>query len=244
MTFGFPSSLPHFLLSLVVCQKMRKLLANTSVTPSSAGAGDLLLPLLRNFPPGWLPLSATAVGKSPSPCRSNTRAMRKKGSTTRRMRARRVKGVIFGCEREGGDGGVARALSAVTGAAMQASKEYQEALLGGAAISGGAGGAGGGYRGNGADSTKTPVAGKGCGGQLPTFQRWGGVGLLNVSVASIQVDRAFGRPGAGCRLLSTEAWAWLEDFFRAPEIGWQVRKIFKAIQFTATTGWGVLRWLQ
>lgn len=145
--------------------------------------------------------------------------MRRKETTKRRSRARGVRGGFRGCEREGRGGGIARALGAVAGAALQASKEYQEALFGGAAISGGNGG---GYR-------VREGAAKGCGGPLPTFQRRGGVGVLNVSVASSQVDWALGRPGAGRRLLSREAWAWLEDFFRAPEIGSQVRTMVKTL---------------
>lgn len=240
---SLPPSLSPSLLWSGCTSKMRKLLANTSVIPSSAGAGDLLLPLLNNFPPGWFPLNATTAGKNKLSSRKrDTRGLRRKKAGRRRSRARRVKGVD--CrregEREGGGGGVARALSAVAAAALQASKEYQEALLGGAAIYGGdgggrvgavgidgGGGGGGGdqYRGrNGMGTAKTPGASKGCRGPLPTFQRWGGVGVLNVPTASSQVDWASGRPGAGRRLLPTEAWAWLEDFFRAPEIGWQVLK--------------------
>ena len=126
-----------------------------------------------------------------------------------------------GCTRE--TAGVARALRAVAGAALQASKEYQDALLGGPANHGGS--VGGGHRvGEGPKRTNTLHGATGCGGPLPTFQRWGAVGVLNVSVASSQVDYALGGLGAGRRLLSGDAWAWLEGFFRTPEIGWQVRK--------------------
>lgn len=199
---------------------MRKLLANASTTPSSAGAGDLLLPLLGNFPPGWLPLSGATAHRNPP--RSKCTRARKTASTKRRARAT-ARGAgegerVGGCARE--VAGVARALRAVAGAAVQASQEYQDALLGGAASHGGS--VGGSHR---ASKVATRLPGEnGCGGPLPAFQRWGAVGVLNVSVASSQVDCALGGREAGRRLLSRDAWAWLEAFFRAPEIGWQVKK--------------------
>lgn len=86
----------------------------------------------------------------------------------------------------------------MAGAALQASREYQEALLGGAATHGGGD------------------------GPLPTFQRWGAFGVLNVAIARSQVDCALGGLESGRKLLSGDVWAWLEAFFRTPEIGWQV----------------------
>ena len=200
---------------------MRKLLANASTTPSSAGAGDLLLPLLRNFPPGWLPLSDATAHRNP-PRSKWTRA--RKTATTRRRARTTARGAteiesVRGCALE--VAGVARALRAVAEAAVQASKEYQDALLGGAANHGGS--VGGSHR-----SSKAPTGlleANGRGGPLPTFQRWGTVGVLNVSVACSQVDCALGGRDAGRRLLSGDAWAWLEAFFRTPEIGWQVRNV-------------------
>lgn len=221
---------------------MRKLLANASTTPSSGGAGDLLLPLLSNFPSGWLPLSATADRDPP---RSKQTRSRGKASTTRRWgrtrataRGARKREGVRGCARD--TVGVARALKAVAGAALQASKEYQEALLGGAANHGGSGGGGGGSGGdrvgNGPNRSNPALGATECGGTVPTFQRWGAVGVLNISVASSQVDFALGGWKAGRTLLSGEAWAWLEAFFRTPEIGWQVRKVFRA----KAVGCGVL----
>lgn len=204
-------------------KKMRKLLANTSTTPSSAGAGDLLLPLLSNFPSGWLPLSGTAH-RHPPPRSKYTRA--RKASSARRRTGATARGAR---EAQGARGrareaaGVARALRAVAGAALQASKEYQEALLGGAANHGGD------HRvSKGPSRRNTPLGATGCGGPLPTFQRWGAVGVLNISVTSSQVDRALGRREAGRGLLSGEAWAWLQAFFRTPEIGWQVRNVWSS----------------
>lgn len=104
--------------------------------------------------------------------------------------------------------GIKGALTEVASAALQASKEYHETLWGMGSRSSGCGG---GERG---------VVGK---GPLPRFQRWGPVGVLNVSSFSSQVDLALGQKHAGRGLLSSETWAWLEDFFRSPEICLQVR---------------------
>lgn len=198
---------------------MRKLLANASTTPSSAGAGDLLLPLLGNFPPGWLPLSSMAYRNPPRSKRTRARKTAGRRTRTTARGAREGKGVR-GRALEAV--GVARALRAVAGAALQASREYQEALLGGAANYGGSGG-GGHCVGEGPSrSSNTLFGATGCGGPLPAFQRWGAVGVLSISVASSQVDWALGGLEAGRRLLSGDAWVWLEAFFRTPEMGWQV----------------------
>ncbi|CAM9145767.1 unnamed protein product [Ectocarpus sp. 8 AP-2014] len=200
--------------------QMRKLLANTSTTPCSVGAGDLLLPLLRRFPSGWLPLHSAPV----NPAYGNLKGTRARGSTTTTRKWSRRRGrrrtvltreakEVPRCQHEGG--GVAGALGAVARAALQASKEYQEALLGGSANYGGGGG--GGFE----RFSKISRGGSACRGPLPTFQRWGAVGVLNISVASTQVGWAFGGRDAGHGLLSRETWAWLEDFFRAPELGLQ-----------------------
>ncbi|CAM9309198.1 unnamed protein product, partial [Ectocarpus fasciculatus] len=200
--------------------QMRKLLANTSATPCSVGAGDLLLPLLRRFPSGWLPLHSAPV----NPACGNLKGTRARGSTTatrkwsrRRGRRRRVSmreaKEVSRCQHEGA--GVAGALGVVAKAALQASKEYQEPLLGGSANYNG--GNGGGFE----RFRKTARGESACRGPLPTFQRWGAVGVLSISVASSQVGWAFGGRDAGHGLLSRETWAWLEDFFRAPELGLQ-----------------------
>lgn len=186
----------------------------------------MLLPLLRNFPPGWLPLGGTTPHRN-SPRIECTRA-RKTASTRWRTRttargAREGEG-IRGCSREAV--GVARALRAVAGAALQASKEYQQALLGGAANHDASVGASH-HASKGRNRSKIGLGATGCGGPLPTFQRWGAVGVLNVSVASSQVDCALGEREAGRKLLSGDAWRWLEAFFRNPGIGLQVREVFQ-----------------
>lgn len=131
---------------------------------------------------------------------------------------------VGGSEREAA--GIARALRAVARAALQASKEYQGCLLGGAANHGGS--VGGGHPvGEGPSKGNALLATKECSGPLPTFQRWGAVGVLNVSAASSQVDRALRGWETGRRLLSKDAWAWLEAFFRTPEIGWQVQSVWQ-----------------
>lgn len=138
-------------------------------------------------------------------------------STARQIcRGKRPNRLIRGGKVKFSDGGetVSRSLRAVAGAAVQVSREYQEALRGRA------------YCGRicGADYANAGVgvgvAGKGA---LPTFQRWGAVGVLTISVVSSQVELAFGGRDAGCGLLSAEAWTWLRDFFRSPEICLQVR---------------------
>ncbi|CAM9252372.1 unnamed protein product [Ectocarpus sp. 12 AP-2014] len=200
--------------------QMRKLLANTSTTPCSVGAGDLLLPLLRRFPSGWLPLHSAPL----NPAYGNLKGARVRGSTTMTRKWSRRRGrrrtvlmreakEVSRCQHEGG--GVAGALGAVATAALQASKEYQEALLGGSANYGGGGG--GGFE----RFSNIARGESACRGPLPTFQRWGAVGVLNISVTSSQVGWALGGRDAGHGLLSREAWAWLEDFFRAPELGLQ-----------------------
>ncbi|CAM9243711.1 unnamed protein product [Ectocarpus sp. 4 AP-2014] len=199
--------------------QMRKLLANTSTTPCSVSAGDLLLPLLRRFPSGWLPLHSALV----NPAYGDLKGTRARGSTTTTRKWSRRRGrrstvlmreakEVSKCQHEGG--GVAGALEAVAKAALQASKEYQEALLGGSANYGGGGG--GGF-----ERFSISRGESACRGPLPTFQRWGAVGVLNISVTSSQVGWAFGGRDAGHGLLSRETWAWLEDFFRAPELGLQ-----------------------
>ncbi|CAM9540792.1 unnamed protein product [Scytosiphon promiscuus] len=184
--------------------RMRKLLANTATTPSTAGAGDLILPLLRNFPPGWLPYNP---GAHTNPLTSGDTKERMRTTTKRRPRTR-TKKVLSACGRSRREGGVARALREVAGAAKQAADEYQGALLGGSCGPG---------AGSGVHRMSLGGA-KGCGGPLPALQTWGGVGVLNVSVASSQVEWACGGRDAGRRLLSREAWAWLEDLFQAVSI--------------------------
>lgn len=177
---------------------MRKILANTS-TVASGGAGDLLFPILRRFPPGWLPLSPTRVP------RRGVRGTHGRGDTNK------------GCR----GGGVARALRAVARAASQASAEYIEVLSGG----GSCGGSTGLFDQKRGDDGDEEGLGKGClldKGPFPRFQRWGAVGVLHVSVMSSQIDLALGRREAGRQLLSAEAKAWLDDFFLAPELCLQV----------------------
>ena len=74
----------------------------------SGGAGDLLFPILRRFPSGWLP----------PPARVPRRGVR---GTHRREDA----------DKGFKSGGVSRALRAVARAALQASAEYLEVLSGG-----------------------------------------------------------------------------------------------------------------
>lgn len=129
-----------------------------------------------------------------------------------------------------GSGSTLKALGAVAQAALRVSKEYQEALWGV--------GSGNGY------SSVNVSGGKGtevCSRKpLPRFQRWGAVGVLNISVASSQIDTAFGRQSGGSGLLSKEAWAWLRHFFRAPETCLQVCYIV-AVTSGTQIGMGGLR---
>lgn len=130
---------------------------------------------------------------------------------------------------------MARALRAVARAALQASKEYQEALLGGAQNGVGSDGGVGRWVNTiaGAEKMRGGECDGGGGGPLPTFQRWGPVGVLSISTTASQIDRALGRRESGRELLSKGAWAWLEAFFRAPEIGFQVRGDFSAVAGSA-----------
>lgn len=105
---------------------------------------------------------------------------------------------------------VSRALQEVTEAALQASKEYEGPLWG-------SGTGGGNYvcrDGKGRMTRKSPP--------FPSFQRWGSVGVLNISVMSSQVNLALGGSDSGGRLLCKETWTWLKDFFRNPELCLQV----------------------
>lgn len=171
---------------------------------ASGSAGDLLLPLLRKFPPGWLRSSYA------DPRHENNRAAPPKKVCRRKSR---------NAFKQYGDGALSRALSEVAGAALQASHEYQEALWG---------------RGRGGGSFPGGVCGHGDPGlhgkgPLPRFQRWGNVGVLNISVASSQVDKAVSGREEGEGLLSEDTWTWLKDFFRAPEICLQVRLSVKVL---------------
>ncbi|CAM9100725.1 unnamed protein product, partial [Hapterophycus canaliculatus] len=184
--------------------RMRKLLANTANTSSSPGAGDLVLPLLRNFPNGWLPC---ITDDHSNPLVSSGIKARRGVKTRRASRARTRKvNSVYGRPRQ--DGGVARALRTVAEAALQVSKEYQGALLDDSINCGPSCGV-----------YQMPLGGvTGRGGPLPTFQTCGAVGVLNISVASSQIDWACGGRDAGRRLLSRETWAWLEDFFRSANV--------------------------
>lgn len=187
---------------------MRKLLSNTATTPSSPGAGDLILPLLRNFPPGWLPC---VISTHADPLTSSgTKARR--GTRARRIPRARIRKVNSAHGRERRGAGVARALRTVAEAALQASKEYQGALSGDSECWG---------VGSSVHQMSSGGA-KECGGPLPAFQAWGPLGVLNISVASSQVDWACGGRDAGRRLLSREAWSWLENFFRTANVCRQV----------------------
>lgn len=196
----------------------RKLLANCSTLASSDGAGTLLLPLLRSFPSGWLPAPRPPSSGTSRACpRDEAESTARRNCQGRRpSRPRRGgKGKLS----EGG-GKVLISLRAVAGAAVQVSREYQEALRG----RGDCGSIG--IAGDTNAGVGVGVVGKGA---LPTFQRWGAVGVLTISVVSSQVELAFGGRGVGCGLLSTEAWTWLHDFFRTPEVCLQVR--YRAASF-------------
>lgn len=196
-------------------RQTRRLLANCS-NVVFGGAGALLSPLLRLLPAGWLPIPAAA---HPSDSNNENNAdWSQQPRLNRQRNKRRKRGTGEGEEEE--INGFSRAMRDVATAALKVSKEYEEGLSG-------KGSDGGFYCVSDIGDNTHGGGGKAAAvrmGPLPRFQSWGAVGVLCISVASSQLDLALGDANyRGRRLLSTEAWAWLEDFFQAPQGSLQVQ---------------------
>lgn len=170
-----------------------ELLANTS-TIAAGGAGALLLPLMRHFPPEWLP-TVDANDEVYKPGVWKPLSARAKMGQARNGPLR-----------------LARAMRVVTRAALQVAGEYEDALQnGGTHVSSSSLS----ELHDGFTRPDNPIT---------SLQRWGPVGVLCINGISAQIDVGMGGRRQSGSLLSGETWQRLESSLQEPDIGTQVIK--------------------
>lgn len=198
-----PSSTAGVQFIILPMYQMRRLLASCSLL-AFGGAGHLLLPLFESLPLGWVPAARVRAGNV-------THGMKvRKGNKSylRRAKIRRPAAE---------DQALARALRAITEAALRVSMEYEQVLWGRRSRES--------WRRNTTQdinaSNKLGMSGLAL---LPRFRQWGPIGVLYIPLVPFLQNVILSGQNSGRSLLSREAWAWLRDFFQAPETSVQVRR--------------------